>query len=382
MPDQLTHRHYVGVRFKGSDKSYYFSTSFTDLKPGDLVVVETVAGYEIGTVSTAVKDREVYNSNLALKPILRKPTPQDLEDYAYNLAQEKKALEITKREVEKLGLPMDLIDANYTLDGEKITITFTSIEKRVDFRELLHVLAPLLHCRIELRQIASRDRAKLTGGIGICGLPLCCSTFLTTFEGISITRAKNQMLSMTIPKLSGACGKLICCLAFEDDAYTEAKKEFPHIGTVVRLDGTEYRVDSFNILSRKVRLVNAARDDWRTFDLEDVLAMLNGTYVQPTAPKLVREDDYLSSFNLPDVEEKQNEEQSEKNENKERRFDRHRDHRHGKGHNNNQNQNRPSGQENRPQNQNNGNNNGNPHRHNRNRHRHGKGPRNNENTDK
>ena len=284
---------FVSIRFRGSDKSYFFSTSFSDLKPGDLVVVETISSYEIGTVCTTSTPLSFYHSSLELKPILRRPNKGDMSNYEYNLAQGKKALEICRRDVEVLGLAMDLIDAVYTLDGEKVTITYTSPEKRVDFRELLHMLAPELGCRVELRQIANRDKAKMIGGIGICGLPLCCSTFLNSFEGISIQRAKNQMLTINIPKLSGPCDKLICCLLYEDDAYTEAKKEFPRHGEVIHTPEGDYSVDSFNVLSKNVRLVNATRDDYKTYPLEDIRAMQRGTY------KKKEEDGHLH-LELPD----------------------------------------------------------------------------------
>lgn len=284
---------FVSIRFRGSDKSYFFSTSFSDLKPGDLVVVETISGYEIGTVCTTSTPLSFYHSSLELKPILRRPNKGDMSNYEYNIALGKKALEICRRDVEILGLAMDLIDAVYTLDGEKVTITYTSPEKRVDFRELLHMLAPELGCRVELRQIANRDKAKMIGGIGICGLPLCCSTFLNSFEGISIQRAKNQMLTINIPKLSGPCDKLICCLLYEDDAYTEAKKEFPRHGEVIHTPEGDYSVDSFNVLSKNVRLVNATRDDYRTYPLEDIRAMQRGTYKK-------KEEDGRLHLELPD----------------------------------------------------------------------------------
>lgn len=252
---ETSNRYFVGVRFNGAGKSYYFSTDFEDLTIGDKVVVETVAGFEIGTISTALMNASLYSNDLALKPILRKPTKQDLDDYSFNLKQAKRALDITNEEVSRLGLPMHLLEASYTLDGSKVTITYTA-ENRVDFRELLHILAPQLHCRIELHQIASRDKAKMIGGIGICGLPLCCSSFLNSFDGISISRAKNQMLTLNIPKLSGPCDKLICCLLYEDDLYTEEKKEFPRIGTVIHTPEGEYSVAGFNVLSRSIKLVS------------------------------------------------------------------------------------------------------------------------------
>ena len=249
-------QYFVGIRFAGAIKSYYFSTTISDLKMGDLVVVETIAGYEIGTVCSDLQDMSTYKSTLALKPIIRRPNKDDMAAYKLGIQEAAQALEITRREVEKLGLPMNLIEAFYTLDGTKVTISYTS-EGRVDFRDLLKVLAPQLKCRIELHHIAARDKAKMVGGIGICGLPLCCATFLNQFDGISISRAKNQMLTLNIPKLSGHCGKLICCLLFEDDAYTEAKKDFPKFGSVVTIDGEEYKVDGYNIISRTVKLVSS-----------------------------------------------------------------------------------------------------------------------------
>ena len=148
-----------------------------------------------------------------------------------------------------------------------ITIAYVA-DDRVDFRDLLKVLAARFHCRIELRQVGSRDKAKMVGGIGICGLPLCCSTFLTSMEGISINRAKNQMLSLNIPKLSGHCGKLICCLLYEDDAYTELKKGFPHIGELYSKNGLTYKVTGINVLSRAVKL--EYEDGVEFVDLKDL----------------------------------------------------------------------------------------------------------------
>jgi cell fate regulator YaaT (PSP1 superfamily) len=262
--------YFVGIKFAGTSKAYYFSTNFADLKIGDQVVVETISGLEMGVVTTAETSTSNYTNNLELKPIIRKPTPEDVNDYALGQKESKIALEITRKEIESLRLPMNLIDANYTLDGSKVTITYTS-ENRVDFRELLRILAPQLKCRIELHQIAARDKAKMIGGIGICGLPLCCSTFLNQFDGISISRAKNQMLTLNIPKLSGHCGKLICCLVYEDDLYTEAKQDFPRVGTIVHQDGKDYTVDSFNILSRSIKL--SSSDDYKFVSLDEFKAI-------------------------------------------------------------------------------------------------------------
>ena len=164
---------------------------------------------------------------------------------------------------------MNLLSCEYTLDKAKVIFTYVA-DERVDFRELLKTLASKLHTRIELRQIGSRDKAKLVGGIGMCGLPLCCSTFLNEFDGISITRAKNQMLSINIPKLSGHCGKLLCCLKYEDDAYTELKEKFPPLGAKVFIDKVQYTVSSINVISNIVRV--DSEENTMFLDLQDFFA--------------------------------------------------------------------------------------------------------------
>lgn len=258
--------HYVPVRFPNGEKPYFFGTTNPELEEGNYVIVDTVSGFEMGIVTGKPIDMNEYNSPLELKAVIRLANPDDLEDYEMGKRQAKVSLQIADREAKKLNLGMTFLDANYTLDGSRITMTYTA-DGRVDFRELLKVLSSQLRCRIELRQIAPRDKAKSIGGMGICGLPLCCSTFLNSFDGISISRAKNQMLTLNIPKLSGACGRLKCCLLFEDDMYTEAKKYFPHIGDKVRLSGGEYTVSSFNIMTQAIKLVS--EDDVQFLSLEE-----------------------------------------------------------------------------------------------------------------
>ena len=163
---------------------------------------------------------------------------------------------------------MTLVSCEYTLDKSKVIFSYVA-DARVDFRELLKVLAVKLHTRIELRQIGPRDKSKLVGGIGSCGLTLCCSTFLNEFDGISIQRAKNQMLAINIPKLSGHCGKLICCLKYEDDAYLEARKTFPDLGTKVFIDKVEYTVTNINVISNVIKVENP--DDIKFLTKKDFL---------------------------------------------------------------------------------------------------------------
>lgn len=262
-----TNNYYIGVRFYGSSKAYYFGTENNDINIGDHVVVESIRGLEIAKVVIEPQDIAKYSSGLDLKPIERKANETDLYVFEENKKRAAEALKYCAQEIQNLKLDMHPLDAEYTLDGTKITITYVA-EERVDFRELLKILAGRLRCRIELRQIGSRDKAKMVGGIGICGLPLCCSTFLHSFDGISISRAKNQMLSLNIPKISGHCGKLICCLLYEDEQYTELKKDFPSVGERFMLDGLSYRVSSYNVLSRMVRIEST--EDVKFLPLEDV----------------------------------------------------------------------------------------------------------------
>ena len=263
--------HYVGIKFSSSGKAYFFGTELSDLKIGQKVVAESIRGLQLGEVATEVYDIAKYKSDLELKPMLRVATEDDIILHDENIKRAKAALITTNKEIATLGLEMRPIDAEFALDGSKITITYVA-DERVDFRELLKVLASRFHCRIELRQVGSRDKAKIVGGLGMCGLELCCKQFLSQMEGISINLAKNQMLSLNIPKLSGHCGKLICCLAYEDDAYTDLKKDFPPLGTLYeRDDGKIWKVTSYNVFSRHVKMV--CEEDFEFVPLADALKM-------------------------------------------------------------------------------------------------------------
>jgi len=247
--------HYVGIKFANAGKAYFFGTSNGNLKLDDKVVVETMRGNELGVVAIAPIDIEKYRSSLGLKPVLRVATESDVKLYELNLKDAVTALKICEQEVEKLELDMRLISCEYILDKSKVIFSYVS-DDRVDFRELLKALAFKLRTRIELRQVGTRDKAKMIGGLGMCGLPLCCSTFLNEFDGISINRAKNQMLAINIPKLSGQCGKLMCCLKYEDDAYTDLKKDYPEIGKEVFIDKVRHKVGAINVISGTIRLDN------------------------------------------------------------------------------------------------------------------------------
>ena len=263
---QNKYDHYVGVKFSFTTHAYFFGAKDIPLTKGDKVVVETVHGPELGEVAVEPIDIEKYKSELDLKPILRKATDVDVKLHEINLKDAQFAMEICKNEVKNANLNMYLISCEYTLDKSKVIFSYVA-DERVDFRELLKALASKLHTRIELRQIGARDKAKLIGGVGLCGLPLCCSTFLNEFDGISINRAKNQMLAINIPKLSGQCGKLMCCLKYEDDAYTDLKKGFPEIGTKVFIDKVQYEVTSINVISKVIKVDN--EEDTKFLDFEE-----------------------------------------------------------------------------------------------------------------
>ena len=247
--------YYAGVKFSPTGKSYYFSCDDNTLKIGDKIVAESIRGMQVGEISIEPIAISEYKSELELKPIIRRANDDDLLLYEVNKKKSEEAMKIAMIEINKLELEMRPIDAEYALDGSKLTIAYVA-DDRVDFRDLLKVLAAKFHCRIELRQVGSRDKAKMVGGIGICGQPLCCTRFLTTMEGISINRAKNQMLSLNIPKLSGHCGKLICCLVYEDDAYTELKKDFPRMNEAVYKDNHIFKVTGINVISKTVKIEN------------------------------------------------------------------------------------------------------------------------------
>jgi len=259
--------HYVGIQFASTPRIYFFGSKDLPLNPGDKVIVETVKGLELGTVASEPIDIAKYKLSMGLKPVIRMATDVDIRLSEINRKDAVSALEICRSEAENLGLQMNLISCEFTLDKSKVLFSYLA-DERVDFRELLKNLASRLHTRIELRQIGSRDKARMIGGIGICGLPLCCATFLNEFDGISISRAKNQMLAINIPKLSGHCGKLMCCLKYEDGAYSEMKKNYPEIGSKLFINKVEYTITNINVISGMVKIEN--REDAKFMQFEEL----------------------------------------------------------------------------------------------------------------
>ena len=240
------------VRFNNVGKSYFFSTDL-DVHKGDKVVVETIRGLELGELISELKDISEFNLDTELKRVKRRANRADLDLFEFNKTKAMKSLEICKTIVNEYKLDMHLVNCEYTLDASKVIFMYTS-ESRVDFRELLKELASVFKCRIELRKIGPRDKSKIVGGIGSCGLPLCCSSFLGEFDGVTINMAKNQMLAINIDKISGACGRLLCCLKYEDEAYTIEKRRFPKLGSRVRFEDKIVKVIGLNVISDLVKI--------------------------------------------------------------------------------------------------------------------------------
>jgi cell fate regulator YaaT (PSP1 superfamily) len=222
----------VGIRFKKAGKIYYFDPDGLTIKAGDAAIVETVRGIEYGDV--VIGPKEVPESEIIqpLKKVLRVATPEDRATVLENRQKATDAMDICYKKIESHGLPMKLIDSEYTFDNSKLIFYFTA-DGRVDFRDLVKDLAAIFKTRIELRQIGVRDEAKMLGGLGTCGRALCCTTFLGDFTPVSIRMAKEQNLSLNPAKISGLCGRLMCCLKYECLAYQECKEQFPPIGTIV-----------------------------------------------------------------------------------------------------------------------------------------------------
>lgn len=259
----------VGIRFKTAGKKYYFDPKNLDINVSDKVVVETIRGYELGEVIENIKTVEDKEIISALKPVLRKATETDLANHERNLETIPEDLKIIAEAIKKNDLDMKLLGAEYTLDRSKLIIYFNA-DGRVDFRELVKDLANAFRLRIELRQVGTRDGAKFLGGIGPCGYLLCCNTFLGDFETVSIRMAKNQNLSLNPANISGLCGKLLCCIKYENDTYTEHRQELPKVGSHVKTkDNERCKVIGVNIIEKTVRVVTE-EEGVKTFHVDDL----------------------------------------------------------------------------------------------------------------
>ena len=251
----------IGVRFRPAGKIYYFAPGKFHIRQGDKVIVETARGIEFGTVVTGpkeVKDEEVMQP---LKSVIRIATEEDKRAEEKNREKEKEAFEICLEKIRKHNLDMKLINAEYTFDNNKVLFYFTA-DGRIDFRELVKDLAAVFRTRIELRQIGVRDETKIRGGIGICGRPLCCHTYLSEFAPVSIKMAKEQNLSLNPTKISGVCGRLMCCLTNEEETYEELNSRLPAIwDTVTTNEGLKGEVQSVSVLRQLVKVVVTLEND-------------------------------------------------------------------------------------------------------------------------
>lgn len=259
----------VGIRFRQAGKTYYFEPGTEDIEPGTQAVVETARGQEIGTVVLAVREVPDKELVLPLKRVLRLATETDLIKVEENKQKETVAFSRCQQKIREHGLEMKLVSVEYTFDRSKIIFYFTS-EERVDFRELVKDLASIFKTRIELRQIGVRDEAKIKGGIGPCGRAFCCTTFLEEFEPVSIRMAKGQNLSLNPTKISGVCGRLMCCLRYEASSYEGSREDMPRTGETVLTPDGEGVVKEVNCRRKKVTVELQESGHVREFPLEEV----------------------------------------------------------------------------------------------------------------
>lgn len=262
----------VGIKFRSTNKVYYFDPKDIDFQEGDGAIVETARGLEYATVTIANKEVDDKEIVQPLKPVVRKATPDDIKRVEKNLQDKGHALKVIREKVAEMGINMKLVDAEYTFDRTKLIFYFTA-EGRVDFRELVRVLASIFKVRIELRQIYERDDTKMRGALAPCGRPCCCTTHLPDFEKVSIKMAKIQGLSLNPQKISGVCGRLMCCLKYENAYYSEVFKLMPKVGSKVRTADGEGTVESNDLIKQTARVKVMLKDgsfDVKTYALEDI----------------------------------------------------------------------------------------------------------------
>lgn len=278
----------VGIRFKKAGKIYYFSPGELNINKGDYLVVETARGIEFGECIIGPKEINEEDIVLPLKDVIRVADENDIKKHKENKNKEKEAFDICLKKIEEHGLVMKLIDVEYTFDNNKVIFYFTA-EGRVDFRELVKDLATIFKTRIELRQIGVRDEAKMLGGLGPCGRSMCCSTFLGDFTSVSIKMAKEQNLSLNPTKISGICGRLMCCLNYEQSTYEEIRKRLPKVGSKVKTQIGVGEVISNNTVkeSIKVKLKKGDEEYVEEFKI-DTIKLISGSYEDVIDDKFIK----------------------------------------------------------------------------------------------
>lgn len=324
----------IGVRFRTAGKIYFFDPLQFDIKRGDHVIVETARGIEFGTVVSDIREVEEEKVVQPLKPVIRVANERDKQQEQANRIKEKEAFRICLEKIHKHGLEMKLIDAEYTFDNNKVLFYFTA-DGRIDFRELVKDLAGVFKTRIELRQIGVRDETKIIGGIGICGRPLCCHSYLSDFIPVSIKMAKEQNLSLNPTKISGVCGRLMCCLKNEEETYEELNRRLPSVGDMVTAeDGSRGEVQSVNVLRQLVKVVVEDGDskEIREYEVGQLHFKRKHTKKErmELSPEELQELERLEKVELEEIKAEEKEQES---------LDRHggsrRDNRHDRGENGN-----------------------------------------------
>lgn len=303
----------VNVRFRTAGKVYSFSVGDLEIKKGDLCVVETARGMEFGKVVSDPAEKE-EDFNTPLRPVLRIATEEDKENNLKNREREKEAIKICKEKIRKHELEMKLIDAEYTFDNSKLLFYFTA-DGRIDFRELVKDLAGVFRTRIELRQIGVRDETKILGGYGPCGRELCCHSYLSDFVPVSIKMAKEQDLSLNPTKISGVCGRLMCCLKNEEETYEDLNKRLPGVGDIVTDTlGEDGVVSEVNVLRQRVKVIFEIDDEkeMREYPAEELTIKQKRKKGQNQQKKAKEEIDELPP-ELRDPEQKENNENRKKN---------------------------------------------------------------------
>ncbi|MBP3634866.1 MAG: stage 0 sporulation protein [Bacilli bacterium] len=255
----------VGVIFKKYGKKYYFDCHNLNLKKNLTVIVETERGLQFGTVITNIIKMQKSKIHFPLKKVIRISTKKDYTNHLNNIKDEKKAFEKCNELIKKHNLDMKLVEVSYTFERTQLFFTFISSD-RVDFRELAKDLAKIYKTRIELRQIGPRDKAKEIGGLGPCGRPLCCSSYLYTFDNITINMAKNQNIALNPGKINGECNRLLCCLSYEDEVYSELKKTMPSIGQIIKKDGKEGKIISVDVFKKSYKIETKEKEIIEVFE--------------------------------------------------------------------------------------------------------------------
>ncbi|MCR5185732.1 MAG: stage 0 sporulation family protein [Clostridia bacterium] len=300
----------TGVRFKRPGKIYYFDPENIKLERGMEVIVDTSMGDELGEVVIAEKMVEDDKVTEPLKKVVRVATDKDKKSQKEYKAKEPEALKICDEKIKKHGLPMKLVDVEYKFDGGKLIFYFTA-DGRIDFRELVKDLAAVFRTRIELRQIGVRDEVKRTGGNGICGRELCCCTFLGNFETVSIKMAKEQNISLNPSKISGNCGRLMCCLKYEQDVYSEKLSRLPKVGAIVKTEDGEGEVVSIETLKESVRVKFQDGDDsfFKKYDAKNIKIIkdaVNSEKVEAESEEDLKELEELEKLEKTDAKEQDN----------------------------------------------------------------------------